>query len=63
MRITETVQLESDIHVTVHRDKFLIIKPTKTKLKKLNSVALVRDRTIPTEQPPPVGEVSANFCG
>jgi len=31
--------------------------------KKLNSVALVRTRTIPTERPPPVGEVSANFCG
>jgi hypothetical protein len=30
---------------------------------KLNSVALVRKRTIPTEQPPLVGEVSANFCG
>ena len=29
----------------------------------INSVALVRKRTIPTEQPPPVGEVSANFCG
>jgi len=27
---------------------------------KLNSVALVRERTIPTERPPPVGEVSAN---
>ena len=25
------------------------------------SVALVRERTIPTERPPPVGEVSANF--
>ena len=33
---------------------------TKTKL---NSVALVRTRTIPTERPPPVGEVSANFRG
>jgi hypothetical protein len=33
----------------------------KTQLKlKLNSVALVRERTIPTEL---VGEVSANFCG
>jgi len=31
--------------------------------KKLNSVALVREWTIPTQQPPPVGEVSANFCG
>ena len=30
---------------------------------KLNSVALVRERTIPTERPPPVGEVIANFCG
>ena len=30
---------------------------------KLNSVALVRTRTIPTERPPPVGEVSTNFCG
>ena len=30
---------------------------------KLNSVALVRERTIPTERPPPVDEVSANFCG
>ena len=31
-------------------------------ITKLNSVALVRERTIPTERPPPVGEVSANFC-
>jgi len=31
--------------------------------KTLNSVALVRERTIATERPPPVGEVSANFCG
>ena len=30
---------------------------------KKKSVALVRMRTIPTERPPPVGEVSANFCG
>src|SRR5215510_14702840 len=30
---------------------------------KLKSVAFVRERTIPTERPPPVGEVSANFCG
>jgi hypothetical protein len=29
----------------------------------LNSVALVRKRTIPIERPPLVGEVSANFCG
>ena len=31
-------------------------------IHKLISVALVRERTIPTERPPPVGEVSANFA-
>jgi hypothetical protein len=30
---------------------------------KTNSVALVRKRTIPTERPPFVGEVSVNFNG
>jgi hypothetical protein len=30
---------------------------------KLNSVARVRERTIPTERLPLVGEDSANFCG
>jgi hypothetical protein len=28
-----------------------------------NFMTLVRERTIPTERPPLVGEVSANFCG
>jgi hypothetical protein len=28
-----------------------------------NSVALVRERTVPTKRPLLVGEVSANFCG
>jgi hypothetical protein len=31
--------------------------------KYTNSVALVRERTIPTKRPPLVGKVSANFCG
>jgi hypothetical protein len=31
------------------------------KYLKLNSVVLVRKRTIPTERPQPVGEGSANF--
>jgi hypothetical protein len=26
-------------------------------------MTLVRERTIPTERPPHVGEVIANFCG
>ena len=30
-------------------------------LSDYSSVALVLERTIPTERPPPVGEVSANF--
>jgi hypothetical protein len=33
------------------------------KPKKENAVASVRERTIPIERPPLVGEVSANFCG
>ena len=41
----------------------LHVNKTWNWLLKLNSVALVRTRTIPTERPPPVGEVSANFCG
>jgi hypothetical protein len=32
-------------------------------LQLTNSMALVRERTIPTERPQLVGEVSANFCG
>jgi hypothetical protein len=28
-----------------------------------NTVPLVRERTIPAERPPLVGEISANFCG
>ena len=36
------------------------VRYTKTKL---NSMALVRKRTIPTERPPPVGEVVPTFAG
>jgi hypothetical protein len=31
--------------------------------KKLNSMIWVRERTIPTERPPLVGEVISNLCG
>jgi hypothetical protein len=34
-----------------------------SKLKKLNSMVWVRERTIPTERPPLVGEAIANLCG
>jgi hypothetical protein len=33
------------------------------KKTKLNSVTWVRERTIPSERPPLVGEVRGNFCG
>ena len=50
------------------RNTFLLLQKhltsgTELILIKKNSVALVRERTIPTERPPSVGEVSANFCG
>ena len=41
----------------------IVQKTTFEKIKTNSlSVALVRERTIPTKQPPPVGEVNANFC-
>ena len=39
------------------------IREHKEQVGVKNSVTLVRERTIPTERPPPVGEVSASFCG
>jgi hypothetical protein len=36
---------------------------TKILRSKLNSVAVDCERAIPTERPPLVGEVGANFCG
>jgi hypothetical protein len=36
--------------------------PLENVIKK-NSMVWVRERTIPTERPPLVGEVTANFCG
>jgi hypothetical protein len=36
---------------------------SKMTVAKKNSMVWVRERTIPTEQPPLVGEVIANFCG
>jgi len=52
----------SNYHITLFDPVYF--KHLKPKyIKKLNSVALVCTRTIPTERLPPVGEVSANFCG
>jgi len=46
-----------------HKSMYLLIVDCVIKETRLDSVALVRERTIPIERPPPVGEVSANFCG
>jgi hypothetical protein len=52
---------------TQEREIRLINELTTTTLKNiqknLNSLALVRKRTLPTERPPRVGEVNDNFCG
>jgi hypothetical protein len=46
------------------KQRLLHLTEFQSKLEiKHNSVALVRERTIPTEWPPLVGEVNANFCG
>jgi hypothetical protein len=45
------------VQCTTHNAVIPFYKLTK------NSVDLVRKRTIPTELPPHVGELSANFCG
>jgi hypothetical protein len=50
---------DGDLSVKINLE-YRHLEPKKNKL---NSVALVRKRTIPTEQPPLVGEVSANFRG
>jgi len=56
--------IEAILHSGKYHMHFYICLYTHSNMDvKLNSVALVRTRTIPTERPPPVGEVSANFCG
>jgi hypothetical protein len=40
----------------------LALRPLRSIVLNNNSVTLVRERTIPTERQPLVGEVSANFC-
>jgi hypothetical protein len=41
----------------------LLTVPNKVAAQQTNSVGSVRERTITTERPPLVGEVSANFRG
>jgi hypothetical protein len=51
-----------NIPASSHETLRLNLNPKTKKKKKPNSVALERERNISTEQPPLVGEVSANTC-
>jgi hypothetical protein len=51
-------ELTNDTFQTTSKDRGF-----QQNLLNINSVAAVRERTIPTERQPPVGAVSANFCG
>jgi hypothetical protein len=53
--------LSHEIIEVVRRYLSQIWKQTLKANQTTNSVALVRERTIPTERQPLVGEVSANF--
>jgi hypothetical protein len=50
------------VQYTAWKDRIRSHK-VKLKKKKLNSMVWVRERTIPTERPPLVGEISASRCG
>jgi hypothetical protein len=45
------------------RENYLCLNLNTVLFEMLNSVTLVRKRTISTERPPLVGEVSAKSCG
>jgi hypothetical protein len=69
MPITKVAQNNYDINYTnTHKQHNQTPPPTTTTTAtttittmKLNSVAKVRERTIPSERPPPVGEVSVTW--
>jgi hypothetical protein len=55
----KSMYADSDLHIQLPPKEYglVVSLPNLT-----NSVALVRDRTIPTERQTLVGEVSTNFC-
>jgi hypothetical protein len=73
--VSEALRLQHDINSVAAYIKLrsLLIKLNTTYVEKTillsllllikNSVAWVRERTIPTERSPLAGEVSANICG
>jgi hypothetical protein len=59
----DTLSDETDCHRMFLRKHRSLIAGSSTRCSKTNSVAWVREGTIPTEPPPLVGGVSANFRG
>jgi hypothetical protein len=57
-----SIRSERKRHYCFH-SKFTVLYELLFKKTKLNSMVCVRERTIPTERPPLVGEVIANLCG
>jgi hypothetical protein len=54
-----TTRIRRPLTVIAFNENGIVRQPYTNKTK---SVALVRKQTIPTERPPLVGEVMANFC-
>ena len=63
MAVISRVIVVQAVQLLLYQNGTVVQRGSFTSKTKLNSVALVRERTIPTERPPPVGKVSANFCG
>jgi hypothetical protein len=61
--VLTAVSLSSSINLFTFRFDKLFQVQLSFLLPKKNSRVWVRERTIPTERPPLVGEVIANFCG
>jgi hypothetical protein len=57
----QIVNIYCSLLLSSQKKNKIIAKHSKLNIKKLRG--LVRQRTIPTERPPFVGEVSANFSG
>jgi hypothetical protein len=57
-----TVRLTAHKHTNSQKMATTVIFRFLKLRKKLNSVDLVRERTVPTERPSLVDEIRANFC-
>jgi hypothetical protein len=67
VRIVDTAAMNVQVQVilwpTVSLPVRLGVEPPVRPMEKKNSMVWVREQTIPTERPPLVGELIANFCG